>query len=110
MKFQVEVHTQEDYDAWVQQQKIAPQVAGELAQRGRKCPANGCTGCHSVDGADAIGPTWLGLMNREVPLADGSTVVADDAYIIESIREPGAKVHEGFPNGVMPALQPGSDQ
>ncbi len=107
MKFQVEVHTQEDYDAWVQQQKDRAAGGGELAQRGQEvAQSNGCTGCHSVDGADAIGPTWLGLYESEVPLADGSTVVADDEYIIESIREPGAKVHEGYPNGVMPAFSP----
>lgn len=109
MKFQVEVHTQADFDAWVQQQRDRAAGGGELAQRGQQvAQENGCTGCHSIDGSEAIGPTWLGLYNSEVPLADGSTVTADDAYITESVRDPGAKIHDGFPGGVMPAF--GEDQ
>ncbi len=109
MKFQVEVHTQADFDAWVQQQRDRAAGGGELAQRGQQVAQdNGCTGCHSIDGTEAIGPTWLGLYNSEVPLADGSTVMADDAYITESVRDPNARIHEGFPSGVMPAF--GEDQ
>jgi cytochrome c oxidase subunit II len=62
----------------------------------------GCTGCHTVDGSDATGPTWLGLYGHEVTLEDGSTVTADDAYIHESILNPTAKIVDGFP----PAMPP----
>lgn len=62
---------------------------------------NACTGCHSVDGSDATGPTWQGLYGHDVTLADGSTVTADDAYITESIRDPSAKIVEGFAD-IMP--------
>jgi cytochrome c oxidase subunit 2 len=109
MKFQVEVHTQADFDAWVVQQQERAAGGGEEAQRGQAlAQENGCTGCHSIDGTSAIGPTWQGLYNGEVTLADGSTVTADDAYIHESIRNPNAQIHEGFPSGVMPAF--GEDQ
>jgi cytochrome c oxidase subunit 2 len=102
MKFQVEVHTQEDFAAWVQEQKDRAAGGGEQAQRGQQlAQQNGCTGCHTIDGAAAAGPTWQGLYGSEVTLADGSTVTADDAYITESIRDPGAKIHEGFAN-IMP--------
>ncbi len=37
------------------------------------------------------------------PLADGSTVTADEAYIRESILNPNAKIVEGFAAGLMPA-------
>jgi mono/diheme cytochrome c family protein len=57
---------------------------------------NGCLGCHTVDGSDGVGPTWQGLFGSEVPLEDGSTVTADEAYIHESIVNPGAQVHQGF--------------
>jgi cytochrome c oxidase subunit 2 len=57
---------------------------------------NGCTGCHTVDGSAGVGPTWMGMFGSEVTLADGSTVTADEAYIHESILNPGAQVHEGF--------------
>jgi cytochrome c oxidase subunit II len=107
MRFTVEVHTQADYEAWVQQQKERAAGGGELAQRGQQlAQENGCTGCHSIDGAAAIGPTWQGLYGHEVTLADGSTVTADDAYIAESMRDPSAKVVEGFPGGVMPTFGP----
>ena len=34
--------------------------------------------------------------------ADGSTVVADEAYLTESIVDPAAKVVQGFQPGIMP--------
>jgi mono/diheme cytochrome c family protein len=37
-----------------------------------------------------------------VELADGSTVVADEAYLAESLADPGAKVVLGYLPGVMP--------
>ncbi|HYI14635.1 MAG TPA: cytochrome c, partial [Thermomicrobiales bacterium] len=58
--------------------------------------ANGCVGCHTIDGSAVVGPTWQGLYGAEITLADGSTVTADDAYIAESIRDPSAQIHEGF--------------
>ncbi|MDQ3548903.1 MAG: c-type cytochrome [Chloroflexota bacterium] len=65
---------------------------------------NGCTACHSIDGSVGIGPTWQGLFGSEVPLADGTTVTADEAYISESILAPTAKLHEGF-GPIMPAFE-----
>lgn len=55
-----------------------------------------CVTCHTIDGASGIGPTWQGLFGRDVNLDDGSTAVADEACITESIREPNAKVYAGF--------------
>jgi cytochrome c oxidase subunit 2 len=55
-----------------------------------------------LDGTPKVGPTWKGLYGSQVTLADGSTVTADDAYITESIRNPGAKIVQGFQN-IMPA-------
>ena len=47
------------------------------------------------------GPSWQGLYGSEVELETGETVTADEAYLRESILQPGAKVHKGFP----PAMQ-----
>jgi cytochrome c oxidase subunit II len=60
-----------------------------------------CFGCHSIDGSSSVGPTLAGLYGSEVPLADGTTVVADEEYLRESIVDPAAKIREGYPN-VMP--------
>lgn len=66
----------------------------------------GCRNCHSTDGSEGGGPTWLGVFGSTVPLADGSTVEADVDYIRESILDPQAKIVEGF-GPIMPDL---SDQ
>ena len=73
------------------------------AAAGQQLAAANCTGCHTIDGSDATGPTWQGLFGSEIALEDGSTVTADEEYIRESILEPQAKVHEGFPP-IMPSF------
>ena len=47
------------------------------------------------------GPTFKDLYGSKRLLADGTTVVADDAYLIESIEKPNAKTVGGF-DPVMP--------
>jgi cytochrome c oxidase subunit 2 len=64
--------------------------------------ANGCAACHSINGAPGIGPTWFGLFGRQETLTDGTVVVADDAYIHESIKAPQEKIVAGFENQLMP--------
>ncbi len=58
----------------------------------------GCSACHTFDGTAGIGPTWKGTYGRLVTLNDGSQVLADDAYLEKSIREPAAEVVAGFEN------------
>lgn len=60
----------------------------------------GCTSCHGPNGEGGAGPTWKGLYGSDVTLADGSTVVADEAYLTEAIRDPNAKAVAGY--GLMP--------
>ena len=61
----------------------------------------GCRNCHSTDGSVGLGPSWAGLAGSTVPLADGSSVTATAGYIEESIRNPDAKIVEGFTAGLM---------
>jgi cytochrome c oxidase subunit 2 len=93
-----------DYDAWlVEQAAIAAASKTPEGQGKILATKYGCAGCHSVDGSPMTGPTWFGLFGETVPLADGTTVTADEAYITESILEPNAKIVEGFPSpSVMP--------
>jgi|694.fasta_scaffold77198_5 mono/diheme cytochrome c family protein len=56
----------------------------------------GCASCHGADFAGGVGPGWIGLAGSERPLVDGSTVVADRAYLIESIADPSAKRVAGY--------------
>ena len=51
----------------------------------------GCAGCHGLDFTGGVAPALVGLAGSTVELDDGSTVVADRAYLTESIVAPGAK-------------------
>lgn len=76
--------------------------AADLVAQGEKLwTADGCAGCHSLDGTTSVGPTMKGLTGSSVTLVDGSTVTADDAYLAESITDPDAQVVKGYPAGVM---------
>ena len=69
----------------------------------------GCSGCHSLTGGTLVGPTFKGLYGSKVLLSTGQRVTADDAYLLESIQDPDAKIVKGFPKGVMSAtIRPGS--
>lgn len=61
-----------------------------------------CTICHSTNGGVGIGPSWKGLYGSKVELADGTTVIADEAYLIRSIKDPSAQTVKGFATGTMP--------
>jgi len=73
-----------------------------LATRGETLFSQlGCIGCHRNDG-NGVGPSLQGIYNQQETLADGSEVVADEAYIRESIVNSTAKVVEGY-QPVMPS-------
>lgn len=65
----------------------------------------GCIACHSTDGSTRIGPSWKNLFDSEVKLADGRTVVADEAYLRLAILEPNEHLVEGYNPGLMPSYQ-----
>ena len=59
--------------------------------------ASGCLACHS-DAADVAkyGPTLKGLYGKQRPFTKAGRVIADEAYLRESILEPTAKIVPGF--------------
>lgn len=68
-----------------------------LAAQGRDVSkAKGCIACHSDDGTAKIGPSYKGLYDSKVELADGSSTTADENYLRESIEDPNAKIVKGF--------------
>jgi len=77
-----------------------------LAQAGERLFQQlACHTCHREDG-QGRGPSLRGLFGRPVQLADGRTVVADEAYLRESILNPNAKIVAGFPSpSDMPTYQ-----
>src|SRR5690606_29522654 len=85
---QVVVMEADDYAAWLS----GGAAEGTLADRGAELFTQyACVTCHAEEAA-VRGPVLNGLLGTTVPLADGSTVVADADYIRESILDPMAKV------------------
>jgi cytochrome c oxidase subunit II len=100
MEAPVRVLSQTAFDDWVTEQAQA--VPEDPIDRGRFWAQQfGCLACHSTDGTPLIGPTWQGVYMHEVTLEDGTTVIADEEYLYESIVDPEVKIVQGFAN-IMP--------
>ncbi len=70
------------------------------AGQGRKLfEQYGCISCHEANRA----PNLAGVFGQPVQLTDGTTVVADENYIRESILNPSAKVAYGY-QPIMPSF------
>jgi cytochrome c oxidase subunit 2 len=81
-----------DYADW-----LTTSGAGDtLAEQGKALFVRyGCAGCH-LGGGTVRAPSLAGLYGSPVPLSDGSTVIADDRYIRDSIMYPGQQVVASF--------------
>ena len=63
----------------------------------------GCNACHAGN-SQARGPNLYGLYNSRIRMADGSTMIANDAYIREKILNPSLHVPAGYVP-IMPTFQ-----
>lgn len=95
-----------------------PQLDGSVASVHSNAPADGkpsaewgkdlatrygCIACHSIDGSKEghSGPTWKGLYGSERRFSQGGKPrAADDAYLLESMLEPGKTIVEGYSLGM----------
>jgi cytochrome c2 len=70
----------------------------DAAEGRRLSELMGCVACHSTDGStlSRVGPTWKGLFGSQRLFADGTTGVATEGYLRESIRQPTARIVRGF--------------
>src|SRR5262245_20569251 len=89
-----------DYQAWLRgvPREKSPAEAGQ-----QLFTSLACNNCHLETGAGR-GPSLQGLFGKDVKLANGATVKVDEAYLRESILNPGAKVVAGYTND-MPTFQ-----
>lgn len=77
----------------------------ELAAQGKQLyEQKGCVACHSIDGKPGVGPSLKGVWGTTVELEDGTTSIADEVYLAESIKDPAAKKLKGFAP-VMPKIE-----
>jgi len=101
MNTSVEALSEADYASWAQARQ---QPTGE--PRGLTVMNElGCTGCHSLDGSDGIGPSLYQLPGQKRNLlVDGSPVTKsiDEDYLRKAIRQPNDELVEGYA-AVMPA-------
>jgi cytochrome c oxidase subunit 2 len=83
------------------QQWLSGSVPGERpAESGAKLfDKLGCRSCHGVQA-----PSLAGVFGTQVKLSDGSTVLADENYIRQSILDSTSQIVEGFPP-IMPSFR-----
>jgi cytochrome c oxidase subunit II len=96
MRTKLIVHEPDGFKAWLEdaanwEKRMSPVEAGQMFVKNM-----GCLQCHSVDGSKNTAPTFKDLFGSQRPMADKSSVPADENYIRESIYDPGAKIAEGF--------------
>ncbi len=90
-----------DYAAWLSGSSGG---TANLVVAGEKLFAEkACITCHVANGTGRA-PSLNGMYGAQVLLADGSTVVADEAYVRESILQPNAKIVARYPP-LMPTFQ-----
>jgi cytochrome c oxidase subunit 2 len=97
MRGWVYVMKPEDYERW-----LRSDVTGTtMADQGEKLYHQlACISCHGT----GKGPAFAGLYGKSVKLSDGKTVVANDAYLRESILYPTAQIVNGYPP-IMPTFK-----
>ena len=87
------------YQSW-----LAGGGEGSLAERGAAMFQQlACNSCH-LDTGQGRGPSLKDIFGKRVELADGSTVMINEAYLRESILNSQAKIVKGF-QPLMPTFQ-----
>jgi cytochrome c oxidase subunit II len=86
-----------DYERWLHEGVKPVSMAEAGAQLYEKF---GCITCHGT----GKGPSYAGLYGSHVKLSDGTTVLADDSYLRESILFPTAQIVAGY-RPIMPTFK-----
>jgi cytochrome c oxidase subunit 2 len=96
----VVVMTPDDYRKW-----LAESTSGaSLAQNGERLFASlSCNACHNTR-PDARGPSLANVYGSRLRLANGETIIADDAYLRQAILNPSQHVTQGYVP-IMPTYQ-----
>ncbi|HEX6144704.1 MAG TPA: cytochrome c oxidase subunit II [Geminicoccaceae bacterium] len=80
------------YEDWLERQPLAPTLAARGAELYRSL---GCSGCHEA--SDVVrAPPLEGVFGSPVPLMSGEVIIADEAYIRDSILLPMKDIAAGY--------------
>ena len=85
---------------------LVPSSAGDPVNGESLFVSQACSGCHRTDADTLTGPGMSGIAERA---ASRKPPLSADAYMAESIRDPGVFLVEGF-DALMPALTQLTDQ
>lgn len=89
-----------DYARWLDGHAGPESLAARGAALFRR---SGCSGCHGAN-ASVHAPDLDGINGRIVHLSDGTTVIADDRYLRDSILLPDSQVVAGYAP-IMPSFE-----
>jgi cytochrome c oxidase subunit 2 len=88
------------YESW-----LSGGAGASMAEQGRALfEQYGCVSCHLTEQKGRC-PSLRNVFGNPVQLDNGRTVMADEAYIRESIINPNAKIVFGYKPDVMPVFQ-----
>jgi len=118
MRGHVSVESAKQYQAWLtalptfaqlqqrnqqQTQTLSDATPETLISAGAQlAQAQGCLGCHSIDGNKGVGPSWLNLYGSQETLIDGQQIRVDADYLIESILNPAEQLVRGYSPSMPP--------
>jgi cytochrome c oxidase subunit 2 len=94
------IQTQADYADWLKKAGADKTLAEQGEALFRRF---GCSGCHDAR-STVHAPSLEDLYGSPVPLSDGRVVIADDAYIRDSILFPEKDIAAGY-SSIMPSFR-----
>jgi cytochrome c oxidase subunit II len=101
MSGKIRVISAPDYTKYQQELASRTLAAGEKIANDHQCLS-----CHTVDGTEGIGPSFKGLYGKHIRLNDGSEVLVDDTYLMDSINHPDHQIVMNYDKGSMPPTEP----
>lgn len=118
MLSKVVVVTEDEFKAWYFGDENAPEPGRQAMMKTATAPrdrdpgiqvlrSRGCLGCHSLDGAPMVAPSFKGMLGRREEIHTGGglrQVVVDEAQVRRAICEPMAQPVKGYPPS-MPAYE-----
>jgi cytochrome c oxidase subunit 2 len=107
MLSKVIVMSKEEFDRWYTAEEKKKDGEDSKPDVMELLDENGCLECHSTDGSVIVGPTFKGILGREViVISNGKehTIITDYPYLKKSILYPDSDIVKDYPE-VMPSFE-----